>query len=207
LSIYIIPKNKVGIALSLIYYYSAPEGKYLEPVTSSHPMEAEGYEIHPGFVFLVRELDFTGGLDENPYKHLQDFEELCATLLILGLNHETIKWKTIPFSLTGWAKKWYKLHVYNCHGSWSVLKDEFCFAFFPLSRIIDLHNEVLSFAQKEGESIGAAWSQYKQHATSGQELSIPEAKFMQHFVHGLSTKYAGYLDVTSRGVFVQCTVE
>jgi hypothetical protein len=76
-----------------------------------------------------------------------------------GLNHETIKCKTFPFSLTVWAKQWYKLHVYNCHGSWSVLKDQFCFALFPLSRIIDLSNEVLSFTQKEGESIEAPWSQ------------------------------------------------
>jgi hypothetical protein len=30
---------------------------------------------------------------------------------------------------------------------------------------------------------------------------------MQHFVHGLSTKSTEYLDMTSRGIFVQCTVE
>jgi hypothetical protein len=106
-------------------------------------------------------LNFAGGSDKNPYKHLQDFEELCATLMMPGLNHETIKWKIIPFSLMGWAKQWYKLHVYNCYGNCSVLKDQFCFAFFPLYRIIDLRNEVLSFTQKEGESIGAAWSRYK----------------------------------------------
>jgi hypothetical protein len=31
---------------------------------------------------LVRELNFAGGLDENPYKHMQDFEEICATHMI-----------------------------------------------------------------------------------------------------------------------------
>jgi hypothetical protein len=36
------------------------------------------------------------------------------------------------------------------------LKDQFCFAFFPLSKIIDLCNEVLNFAQKEGQTLGAA---------------------------------------------------
>jgi hypothetical protein len=53
---------------------------------------------------LVRELNFAGGLDENPYKHLQDFEEICATLMISGMNHNTLKWKAFPFSLMGWAK-------------------------------------------------------------------------------------------------------
>jgi hypothetical protein len=81
---------------------------------------------------------------KNLYKHLQDFKEICATLMISGINHETLKWKT------------FLLHVSGCHGSWVVLKDQFYFAFFPLSRIIDLRNEVLHFAQKEGESLGAA---------------------------------------------------
>jgi hypothetical protein len=123
-----------------IYSFSALEGKYLEPATSLHPIEGEGYQIHLDFISLVRGLNFAGGLDENPYKHLQDFEEICAILKISGMNHETLKWKAILFSLTGWAKQWYRLHVSSCHGSWVILKDQFCFAFFPLSKIIDLCN-------------------------------------------------------------------
>jgi hypothetical protein len=136
------------------------KGKYLELATSSHPIEAEGYEIHPDFKSLVRELDFASGLDENPYKHLEDFEEICATLMISGMNHKTLKWKAFPFLLMGWAKQWYKLHVSSCHDSWVILKDPFYFTFFSLSKIIDLRNEILNFAQKEGESLGIAWSRY-----------------------------------------------
>jgi hypothetical protein len=87
------------------------------------------------------------------------------------------------------------------------LKDQLCFAFFPLSKIIDLRNEVLNFAQKKGEILGAAWSRYNQLALWGPELSIPSAMFMQHFVHGLGIESAEYLDMTSGGVFVHCTVE
>jgi hypothetical protein len=53
-----------------IYSFLALKGKYLEPTTSLHPIKAEGYEIHPDFISLVRELNFAGGLDKNPYKHL-----------------------------------------------------------------------------------------------------------------------------------------
>jgi hypothetical protein len=87
-----------------IYSFSAPEEKYLEPATTSHPIKAEGYEIRPEFISLVRELNFARGLHENLYKHLQDFEEICATLMISGMNHDTLKWKAFPFLLTGWAK-------------------------------------------------------------------------------------------------------
>jgi hypothetical protein len=150
----------------------------MEPATSSHPIKAKGYEIRPDFISLVRELNFAGGLDENPYKHLQDFEEIYAIVMISGMNHGTLKWKAFPFSLMGWAKQWYKLHVSSCHGSWVILKDQVYFTFFPLSKIIDLHNEVLNFAQKEGESFRATWSRYNQLALSSPELSIPDAMFM-----------------------------
>jgi hypothetical protein len=52
-----------------IYYFSASKGKYLEPATSSHSIETEGYEIRSDFISLVRELNF---LEPNP----QDFEEV-----------------------------------------------------------------------------------------------------------------------------------
>jgi hypothetical protein len=100
-------------------------------------------------------LNFARGLDENLYKHLQDFE-ICATLMISGMNHETLKWKAFPLSLIGWAKQLYKLHISSCHGSWVILKDQLCFTFFPVSKIINLRNEVLNFSQKVGESLGAA---------------------------------------------------
>jgi hypothetical protein len=190
-----------------IYYFSALKGKYLDLATSSHPIEAKGYEIRPDFISLVRELNFVGGFDENMYKHLQDYKEICATLMILGMNHDALKWNTFPFSLMGWAKQWCKLYVSCCHDSWVVLKDQFYFAFFPLSKIIDLRNEVLNFSQKEVESLGAAWSRYNPLALSGPKLSIPNAMFMQHFVHGLGTESAEYLDMTSGGVFFHCTVE
>jgi hypothetical protein len=52
-----------------------------------------------------------------------------------------------------------------------------------------------------------AWSRYNQLALSGLELSIPDAMLMQHFVHGFGMESTEYLDMTSGGVFVHCTVE
>jgi hypothetical protein len=46
-----------------IYSFLALKGKYLEPATSLHPIEVEGYEIHLDFISLVRELNFAGGLN------------------------------------------------------------------------------------------------------------------------------------------------
>jgi hypothetical protein len=40
-----------------IYSFLDLEGKYLEPATSSHSIEAKGYEIHLDFISLARELN------------------------------------------------------------------------------------------------------------------------------------------------------
>jgi hypothetical protein len=141
--------SRIDLVCTPIYSFSAPKEKYLEPATSLHPIKAKGYEIRLNFIFLIRELNFARGLNENPYKHLQDFEEICATLMISEMNHEKLKWKAFPFSLMRWAKQWYKLHVSSCYGSWVILKDQLCFVFFSLSKIIDLRNELRNFAQKE----------------------------------------------------------
>jgi hypothetical protein len=106
-----------------IYSFLSPKRKYLEPTTSLHLIKAEGYEIRPNFISMVRELNCSRGLDENSYTHLQEFEEICATFMVSGMNHETLKWKAFPFSLTGWAKQWYKIYVSSCHGSWVILID------------------------------------------------------------------------------------
>jgi hypothetical protein len=87
------------------------------------------------------------------------------------------------------------------------LKRSVLFRLLPVDQIIDLCNEVLNFAQKEGESLGIAWSRYNHFALLGPELSIPDAMFMQHFLHGLGTESTKYLDMTSGGVVVHCTVE
>jgi hypothetical protein len=55
--------------------------------------------------------------------------------------------------------------------------------------------------------LGPALSRYNQLALLGPKLSIPGAIFMQYFVHGLGTESTEYLDMTSGGVFVHCTVE
>jgi hypothetical protein len=60
---------------------------------------------------------------------------------------------------------------------------------------------------KRKERLGAAWSRYNQLVLSGLDLSIPDAMFMQHFVHGLGIESTEYLDMTSGRVFLHCTVE
>jgi len=71
------------------------------------------------------------------------------------MTQETIKWKLFLFSLLGRAKQWYA-HTVGVNGNWDELQDKFCHAFFPLSRIVALQIEILTFQQKDKDTLGAA---------------------------------------------------
>ena len=111
-----------------------------------------------------------------------------------------------PFSLLGRAKQWYAHTVGGVHGNWDELHDKFCLAFFPLSRIAALRIELLTFQQKEKETLGAAWARFFSLINTGLNLSLPDHVLLYHFHLGLSKEAALQLDLSSRGSFTHKTI-
>jgi hypothetical protein len=132
-----------------INQFVAPTSAHLQPLKSSKPFLTPGYELRLSLINLVQEQSFSGEGDENPYTHLQEFEQTYACLCIAGMSHETLKWKLFQFSLTRRAKHWYMQTVGSVQGDWEALCSSFCLFFFPISRVLSLRIEVLSFKQKE----------------------------------------------------------
>jgi hypothetical protein len=60
---------------------------------SSKPTLADAYELHPQLIEMVQTNTFSGIEDEDPYHHLQQFEQTCDCLDIEGMSDETIRWK------------------------------------------------------------------------------------------------------------------
>jgi hypothetical protein len=139
-----------------IHQLSAPKGEFFEPPQSSKSITPSSYEFCPSFIAMVRKQTFSGFDYENPYHHLREFEQLYACLTILGMSQYTLWWKLFPFSLDERAKQWYAHNVGKVAGDWEELRNKFCVAFFPISRIAALWQEVLNFQQKEMETIWAA---------------------------------------------------
>ena len=74
-----------------IYQYTAAMSAHLEPPKSLEPILTPGYELHPCFIKLIRGQSFSGEGNENPYSHLQEFEQTCACLCIAGMSDETLR--------------------------------------------------------------------------------------------------------------------
>jgi len=84
----------------------------------------------------------------------RDFEQTCDCLRIEGISDKTLCWKLFPFSLKGEARQWYSQKVSQRRGEWGVLRANFYLDFYSLDRIGDLRLEVLSFKQKDNETLG-----------------------------------------------------
>ena len=112
-----------------------------------------------------------------------------------------------PFSLSERARQWYAHNVGKVNREWEELRNRFCLAFFPISRIASLRKEILDFCQDEKESLGAAWARFSQLTHAGPDLSIPDHVLLQHFWLGLSKESAIQLDISIEGSFTHKTTD
>jgi hypothetical protein len=115
-------------------------------------------------------------------------------------------WKLFPSSLKGEAKQWYTNPIVSMNGDWEQLKDKFCLAFFPMSRINSLPRAILDFEQNEKESIGAAWARFSMSIHAGPDLFLPDSVLLHLFCSGLDIEATLYLDMTAGGSFAHKTM-
>ena len=104
------------------------------------------------------------------------------------------------------AKQWYTHAIGSMNGSWEELKDMFCLALFPMSRIDSLSRAILDFEQYERESIGAAWARFSMLIHGVLDLSLPKSVLLHLFCSGLNIEAALYLDMTIGGSFTHKTM-
>jgi hypothetical protein len=87
-------------------------------------------------------------------------------------------------------------------GNWKALCSSFCLGFFPISKIVCLHLEILYFTQEEDESLIVVWEHFDNLVYSGPALSILDLVLLQHFYMGLDRKTSKYLNLASQGSFL-----
>ena len=97
------------------------------------------------------------------------------------------------------AKRWYNLTTGSRQGDWEALCSSFCLQFFPISRVVNLRLEVLSFKEKEKESLSMAWELFNTLINTGSDLAIQDPILRQHFYMGLDRKNSKHLNTASGG--------
>ena len=62
------------------------------------------FELKSSLINMVQAISFCGKPNEDANAHLQNFLELCDTVVIRGVAADAIKLRLFPFSLLGKAK-------------------------------------------------------------------------------------------------------
>jgi len=151
---------------------------------------------------MIESLSFFGEVDKNPYLHIRDFEQTCDCLRIEGISDKTLRWKLFPFSLKGRARQWYNQKVSKQQGDWGVLRSNLRLDFYTILQIVDLRVKILTFKQKENESLAQSWICFLELLESGPHLNIEGPTLLQHFYKGLHKKDRELLNTTFGGSFL-----
>jgi hypothetical protein len=80
---------------------------------------------------MVQTNTLLGIEDEDPYHHLQQFEQTCDYLHIKGMLDETIYWMPFAFTLKGKARQWYNQTKEKMKGNWGTLRADLAWIFIP----------------------------------------------------------------------------
>ena len=184
-----------------IHESAIPLATDLLPWESSQPIQTSQYRLSSRLIAMIQNLSFSGKEGENPYLHIRDFEQTCDCLRIEGISDKTLRWKLFPFSLRGEARQWYSQKVSQQQGEWGVLRANFCLDFYSLDRIADLRLEVLSFKQKDNETLGKSWKRFSDLLESGPNLNLEDPVLLYHFFRGLHKNHKQMLHTMSRGSF------
>ena len=81
----------MDLASTPINQYVTLTSACLEPLESSNPILTSGYELRSCLINMVQDQSFSGEDDENPYSHLNEFEQTYACLRIAGMSDETLR--------------------------------------------------------------------------------------------------------------------
>ncbi|CAL2277580.1 unnamed protein product [Prunus armeniaca] len=158
-------------------------------------LTVDRFELKSGMIHLLP--TYYGNTTEDPYMHIKQFFEICATIKIHSLDDEQIKMRLSPFSLKDKAKSWlYSLPNASIH-TWEELSNKFLQKFFLAQKTNKIRKEILGITQKEGEAFHECWERYKEMISSCPHHNIESWMQMQSFYEGLLDSERMMVDATS----------
>ena len=98
---------------------------------------------------MVQQQKYGGSLSEDPNGHLSNFLELCGIIKMNRVDHDVIKLKLFPFSLTDKARSWFHNLMSGSINRWGELVEVFLTNFFQTQH----RAEITQFRQGDQETL------------------------------------------------------
>ncbi|CAN6476799.1 unnamed protein product [Victoria cruziana] len=159
---------------------------------------AHQYEIKASTINMLP--SFHGLASEDPYRHLDEFLDVCATVKIHNVEDSALRLRLFPFSLKEKARDWLKsLPPSVSIATWEDLQREFLKKYFPISKTNHYRRAISTFAALEGESFHQAWERMKDLLRKCPHHQFPRWQVLQGFYDGLTEAHKQVIDSSCGG--------
>ena len=116
--------------------------------------QAVQYEIKSSTIQMLP--SFYGNTNEDPYKHLDEFLEICSTVKIQNFTDDALKLTLFSFSLKDKVKHWLGT-IGRLIRLWEEMQREFLKKLYPIGRTNTMRRAITGFTQLLGELIHESW--------------------------------------------------
>jgi hypothetical protein len=133
--------------------YTPTSSLQFSDITAAH------FEIKSGFIQMLPL--FYGLSIDNPYKHLDEFIEICSTIRLQNFSEDALRMHLFPFSLKDKAKYWLNSLETNSITSWDQMQHEFLKMYFTIGKTNQIRKAITTFSQIKGEPFHENWERMK----------------------------------------------
>ena len=167
--------------------------------------EVRPFEIKPGTIQMLP--SFYGLSTEDPYKHLNEFHELCDTVKLQQLSDDALRLRLFPFSLKDKAKHWLNSLEPNSVTTWNQLQQAFLQKYYPIGKTTQMRAALMNFSHTDGEQFFESWERFKDLIRKCPHHDIEKWYLVQSFYHGISKDHRNMVDNASGGAFLNKTAK
>ncbi|CAN6487250.1 unnamed protein product [Victoria cruziana] len=146
---------------------------------------------------------FHGLAIEDPYRHLDEFLDVCTTVKILHVDDGALRLRLFPFSLKDRATDWLKsLPPSVSIAMWEDLQREFLKKYFPIGKTNHYCRAISLFSALEGETFHQAWERMKDLLRKYPHHQKPRWQVLQGFYDGLIEAHRQVIDSSCGGLLM-----
>ena len=144
---------------------------------------------------------------ENPYSHIQEFEEVYSTFKEDASNIDLMRLKFFPLTLKDKAKIWLNSLRLRTFRNWIEMQVEFLKKFFSTHRVNNLKRQIYNFAAHENEKLYQCWERYLETINSCPQHGFDTWMLVNHFYEGISPAMKQLLETMCGGDFMSKNLE
>jgi hypothetical protein len=166
-----------------------------------------GYDINPILLDLLQFKMFAGDDTEDPYGHVEYFEDVCGTFNLNIFTEDEVKFKLFGQTLTNRARAWYNDYPILNSCDWKAMSTKFLQIFFPETRSVGARRVITNFKSLPHVSIYESYSRFREILNNCPHHDFPPWLIIHTFYAGVNVKIRVVLDLLTDGSFTQYGVD